>query len=186
MENIKALNLNDFTYLMLATLAQESKIIDLRDKTKKTISLPIHYKQIIENILCADNGWKEEFSILIDTQEYFDDHFDWERRLSSTIRQILIDLNKSFEYDIIYDRLLITFTQDEVDTIMLRYPDEELKNIMNHFTNLLVAYIYTREFQEEFYDYSAVSVKKMHDMKNNKSLQQPKKILELFKQNKIE
>ena len=35
MEKEKALDINDFVYLLLATLAQNSKIIDLKDKNKK-------------------------------------------------------------------------------------------------------------------------------------------------------
>lgn len=165
MENNKTLSMNEFVYLLLATLAHNSKISDEKDRSKKIILLPIRYKQIIENILCADNGWKEEFSILIDTEEYFENHFAWEKKLALTLKQALIDLNKAFEYDFVYDTLLIYFTQDEINMIISQYPDEKLKNIMVHFVNLLVDYIYTREFQEEFYDYYASTVRKMHNIK---------------------
>lgn len=111
MENNKILNINDFVYLLLATLAQEPRIIDLKDKSKKIISLPIQYKQIIENILCADNGWKEEFSILIDTEEYFENHFIWEQKLALALKQALINLNKTFEYDFEYDRLNLFYSR---------------------------------------------------------------------------
>jgi len=43
--------------------------------------------------------------------------------------------------------------------ILAQYPDENLRNTMDHFTNLLVDYIYTRQFQERFFDYSAQAVK---------------------------
>lgn len=164
MENKKALSINEFVYLLLATLAQNPKIFDMKDRSKKIISLPIQYKQIIENMLCADNGWKEEFSVLIDTEEYFENHFAWEMELAITLKQSLIELEKTYEYDFEYDRIRINFTQNEIDMIMSKYPDEELRNVMDHFANLLVDYIYTREFQERFYDYSANAVKKMHDI----------------------
>ena len=166
MEKEKALDINDFVYLLLATLAQNSKIIDLKDKNKKIISLPIQYKQVIENILCADNGWKEEFSILIDIDEYFENHFAWENKLSLSLKETLNDLNKSYEYDFVYDRLLIPFTQDEVDAMLLKYPEEETKNVVDHFSRLLTDYIYTRKFQETYYDYYANAVSKMKN-KNN-------------------
>ena len=164
MENTNILNIKEFVYLLLATLAQDSKIIDLNDKNIKTISLPIQYKQIIQNILCADNGWKEEFSILIDIEEYFENHFVWEQKLALTLKKVLVDLNKTFEYDFEYDRLLIKFTCDEIDSILMQYNDDELKSVMEHFVNLLTDYIFTREFQEEHHDYYAYTVDKMHEM----------------------
>lgn len=177
MENNKTLDINEFVYLLLATLAQNPRTIDTKDRSKKIISLPIQYKQIIENILCADNGWKEKFSILIDTEEYFENHFAWEQKLALTLKQALINLNKTFEYDFEYDKLLISFTQDEINIILSQYPDEELKNIMDHFANLLVDYIYTREYQEEYHDYYASAVRKMHNIQvsqiNNEVLNTP-------------
>lgn len=165
MENTSALNINDFVCLLLATLAQNPRIIYYEDRDKKTVSLPIQYKQIIENILCADNRWKEEFSILIDIEEYFKNHFIWEQKLALALKQTLINLNKTYEYDFEHDKLLINFTQTEIDMILSQYQSEELKNAMDHFANLLVDYIYTREFQEEIHDYYASSVKKMHDIR---------------------
>lgn len=157
------LEMKKFVYLMLAMLAKNSKIIDLKDSDRKIVPLPVNYKQIIENILCADNGWKDEFSILIDTEEYFEDHFGWEFRLSTTLKQVLSDLKKDFRYDFENDRLLIDFTTDEINSIISNYEDKNLLDVMEHFTYLLVDYIYTRSFQERFHDYSASAVKKMHD-----------------------
>ena len=168
MENNRAININEFVYLLLATLAQNSKTTDFRDQSKKIVSLPIQYKQIIENILCANNGWKEKFSILIDTEEYFEEHFLWEQKLSLALKQALIDLNKTFEYVFECDQLLISFTQEEIDTILSNYKNEELKNTMSHFASLLVSYIYTRAYQEGYYDYYASSVKKMHNIEKKR------------------
>lgn len=164
MENKKTLDINDFVYLMLASLAQNPRIIDISDRSKKIVSLPIQYKQIIQNILCADNRWKEDFAILIDTKEYFDNHFAWERKLALALKQALINLNKTFEYDFERDKLLINFTQEEIDAILSQYPDEEIKNRMDQLAYLLVDYIYTREFQENHYDYYASSVRKMQNI----------------------
>lgn len=176
MENKKTLSINEFVYLLLATLAQNTRVLDFKYKNQKTIALPVQYKQIIENILCADNGWKKEFSILIDIEEYFKDHFIWEQKLALALKQALINLNKTFEYDFKYDNLLIVFTQEEINMILSQYQDEELKNTMDHFTNLLVDYIYTREFQEKYYDYYADTVSKMH----NQNVEKSKKRLKSF------
>jgi len=153
------IKLTDFVSLLFATLACNSKI---KDKNNKIVFLPANYKQIIENILCADNGWRDEFSCLIDMDDYFEDHFDWEFRLSLVIKNMLFEMNKSFDYNFECDLLLFSFSKEEIEKIMNSFQNDKLKNIMNHFANLLVDYIYTREYQENFYDYSAVAVKKMH------------------------
>lgn len=158
------LSLNDFVLLMFAMLAKNSKLNDLKDPNKKIACLPFNYKQIIENILCADNGWKEKFSILIDIDEYFDDHFGWEFNLAYVIGSVLNSLNKKLDYDLVMDRFSVSFTSDEVNNILTKYNNEKLLNTMDHFTNLLTDLIYTRQFQEQFYDYSARAVKKMHDL----------------------
>ena len=159
----ETLKIEDFVYLLLATLGNNPKIIDLTDRDKRIVSLPSNYKQRIQNILCAENRWKEMFSVLIDIEEYFDDHFAWETRLANTLRIVLQVMNKNIEYDFERDSLIITFTNEEVEDVLNRY-DEDIVNSMDHFTNLLTDYIYSREFQEEHYDYYASSVKKMHEL----------------------
>ena len=190
MEDKKTLSIEEFVELLLATLANNPKIISLEDKENKIATLPSDYKQIIENILCAENRWKEEFSILIDTEDYFDDHFTWEYELAITFKEILKKLNKKVEYDFLRDNLLISFNKNEINIIMEKYQDEYLKNTMEHFANLLTDFIYTRRFQEQFYDYSALAVQKMKklyekeledkNIVNNKDNQNSKK-LRLFR-----
>lgn len=157
-----SLDINDFTLLLLATLAINSRIIYLEDKNKKTITLSIQYKQIIENILCTENDWKEEFSVLIDMEEYFKDHFAWERKFALSFKQTLNQLNKSLEYDFEDDAFLIDFTNDEANEILAKYPDETLRNIMTHFVYLLMDDTYTRYYQENVYDHFAPTVERMH------------------------
>ena len=161
---MKAIEIEDFVNLLLVTLANKKSRIDLNDINKRIAALPSNYKQIIENILCADNRWKEIFSDLIDINEYFEDHFAWESKLAKTLKDTLIEMNKSVEYEFESDSLLIAFTKEEIDEVMSRYPDEELTKCMARFVTLLTNYIYTRSFQEYHYDYSAKAVKKMHDL----------------------
>ena len=157
----KTLDLRDFTILLIVKLADNSKIIDLRDSDNKVAVLPANYKQRIENILCAGNGWKEKFSVLIDIEEYFDDHFIWEHQLALEIKSVLQQMGKNFEYDFVHDSINIPFTQKEIDLVLSKYKDEDVKNIMDHFAALIGDYIYTREFQEQFHDYSSRSVQYM-------------------------
>lgn len=166
MENNDVISFEDFALLMLATLAKNSKNTYCGGDIF-IVSLPMQYKQIIQNILCADNGWKEEFSVLIDVNTYFDDHFAWERHLLIEISKVLSKLGKKVEFDLTDDKLLISLKKDEVDQILDRYQNNDVKDKMEHFTNLLVDYIYTRDYQEKFHDYYAVTVKKMQDMNKN-------------------
>ena len=158
------IEIEDFVNLLLVMLANKKSRTDLNDKNKRIVKLPANYKQIIENILCADNNWKDIFSDLINIDEYFDDHFAWEIKLTKTLKETLIKMNKSIEYEFESDSLLITFTTEEIKEIMSRYSDEELTKPMARFVTLLTDYIYTREFQERHYDYYASSVKKMHNL----------------------
>lgn len=157
----KVLSLNDFTILMIATLANNSKIIDWENRDKKIAVIPVDYKQRIENILCAGNGFKERFSILIDINEYFQDHFAWEQQLAMQIKTFLQQMGKKFEYDFVMDSINISFTRKEISLMLSHYKDDNVKDIMCHFTSLIDDNIYTREFQEQFIDYNARSVQYM-------------------------
>ena len=161
----KAMELKDFVYLMLASLSENRQIYSLENQEHIMISFPIEYKQIIEEILCENNGWKERFSVLINMDEYFDDHFVWEQKLGITLKEVLAELGKRIEYDFEFDRFIIIFNQEEIEEIKSRYPTE-LREVMSHFTGLLTDLIYTRKFKEHFYDVHSYvnAIEKMHDI----------------------
>lgn len=171
----KTLSLKRFSILLIVTLADNSKVIDLINRDNRVAVIPVDFKKRIENILCAENGWKDRFSVLIDTDEYFDDHFAWEQQLALQIKNVLQQMNKKFEYDFVRDSINISFSQKEIDEILSHFKDDNVKNIMNHFASLISDYIYTREFQEQFHDYSSRSVQYM------KKLQRCEKKLEYNK-----
>ena len=168
------MNIKDFTYFLLATLANKSEIITLRDRSIRTISFPVNYKQRIQNIMFAGaSSWPEKFSVLIDTQEYFDNHFAWEVSFAAAVQETLKELEKAYKYDFINDRLLIQIKQDQVNDILGNYKNKNLISTMDHFANLFVDYMYTREAEERFHNHSAVSIekaKKLHEekIKNSK------------------
>ncbi len=162
----KCLSLYDFVTLMLIHLAKKSQIIDIRYSHLKYACIPFAYKEIIQNILCAENRWKEIFSTLINVDEYFDDHFGWEIEMSNTLDKVVKNMGKIVKVDFVRDKFIITFTNDELNNLIKKYPNEEINNSMDHFTNLLNDYIYTREFKEEFHNYSAISVEKMRVLRN--------------------
>lgn len=67
----KAMELKNFAYLMLACLSKERQIYSTVNTEQIIIFIPINYKQVIEEILCENNGWKDKFSTLINMEEYF-------------------------------------------------------------------------------------------------------------------
>lgn len=161
----KSLSINKFAVLLIATLANNSERIDLKNPENKVAVIPADYKQRIENILCAENGWKNEFSPLINVTDYFEDHFDWEQKLAAQIRLALKKMNKKLKYDLEGDSINISFSQKEIDSILSHFKDENVISAMNHFTALLGDFIYSRPFQEEFHDYSAKSVQYMKQLR---------------------
>lgn len=170
MENKQTLEVKDFVYLLLIKLADNSQIMN--SKKQKVVSIPSNYKQIIENILCSDNGWKDKFSMLIDTEDYFDDHFFWEKKLAATLKNVLDELDKEYKYNLMTDSIFIEFSEDEIENITKRYKDETINEEMTHFASLLVDFIYTREYQERFCDYSARAVEKMKNLNLAKTEQE--------------
>ena len=165
----KVLDIKKFTYLFLATLAKKTRIIQLDAKNKHILAcrLPVNFKQNIQNIMCEQNGWAEKFSNLIDVEEYFYDHFAWEHKFSKTIEEVLKELNKKHTYDIKYDSFCIDFTEKEVDLILRKFTTP-VKDNMDHFVNLVIDYIYTREYQENFHDTNAKSIKFMHELNRSR------------------
>lgn len=141
------MDIKDFTYLLLAMLADKSKVINLKDKSIRTISLPNTYKESIEKIMYQGNGWEKDFSILIDTQEYFANHYRWEDRFSRCLKEVLQELDKEVEYDIVSDRIYIDFKQEEIDSILSKFNDEEINDKMDHFSNLITDFTFTRDYK---------------------------------------
>lgn len=161
----RVLTLKKFTYLFLAKMAEKTPIIQLKSDKKDILicTLPARYKKNIENIMCEQNGWAQEFSNLIDVDAYFKDHFEWEMLLALNIKNVLAELNKDFEYDFLNDRICIKFTQAEVDAILSKFSKKEKEN-MDHFANLVGSQIYRREFQEHYQEQDSKSTKFMHDL----------------------
>jgi len=141
------MDIKDFTYLLLAMLADKSKVINLNDKSIRTISLPNTYKESIEKIMYQGNGWDEEFSVLIDTEEYFANHYKWEDKFSRCLKEVLKEMDKKVEYDVFNDRIYIDFKQEEIDNILIKFQNEEINDAMNHFSNLVPDFVFTRDYE---------------------------------------
>lgn len=141
------MDIKDFTYLLLAMLANNSKTINVHAKNIRAFSIPGSYKEVIEKIMSQNNGWAEKFSVLIDTEEYFENNYKWEDKFSRCLRDILKEMGKETKYDVVYDNIDIVFTQDEINKILERYTNKKINEEMEHFSSLLVDYSFTRRYK---------------------------------------
>lgn len=167
MNNV-SLSMESFVTMMLLYLAKNTKIIDYNDPDKKYACIPFAYKEIIQNILCAENRWKEMFSCLINIDEYFDDHFLWESKMSNMMDDVLKKMGKTVVCDFERDKFLVLFDTVEINLLSKNYNNKIINDRMDHFTNLLNDYIYTREFKENHSDYSARSAVRMKKLNEKK------------------
>ena len=158
-----AISIREFTVLFLVKMADVSRGINFNNPNLKTAYIPFNYRERIENILCANNNWKDEFSILINMEEYFEDHFDWERAFANEILKVTNELKKQLEFDIVSEYISITFSKDEIIKLLANY-DRKTVKCMDHFVNLVLDVIYGREFQECYIDYTARTREKMHKL----------------------
>lgn len=187
----KNLDLTDFTYLLLATLAKKNIRYDgIRyNKNIKTAVLPLYYKEVIERILCNPNRWKYMFSVLIDMDDYFNDHFIWELKFSRELDKVVGELNKKMILDLECDQILIKFSNEEIEEILAKYSDidEEVKKRLDHFTNLLNDVIFERQFVEEFYrdrNFTAIHLEEIE--KYNKKNNAPEEVEEDYEEEEEE
>ena len=151
----KSLTTNQFSYLLLAKLAEKQQIIDLRNKNRKICSIPSNYKQIIYDIMSNNDDWKEWFSCLIDTKSYFDNHFAWEKKFSESLNNAIKELNKTYTYNFENDSIDIDFTQEEIDKILSRYSKGVLEQV-DHFSNLMNSAGTERKSQEMFHMFNKI------------------------------
>ena len=161
-----AISIREFAILFLVKMADNSRGINFNNPNLKTAYIPFNYRERIENILCANNNWKDEFSVLINMEEYFEDHFDWEKVCASEILKVANELKKQLEFSIVSEYISITFSKDEIIKLLANY-DCETVECMDHFVNLVLDIIYGREFQECYIDYTARTREKMHKLLKN-------------------
>jgi len=146
----KTLTLKQFSWLLLAKLAENPSIIDLSNRGRKICSLPSNYKQIIQDILTTNKTWREWFSCLIDTKSYFDNPYAWEAKLAETLKNSLKNLNKSYTYNFENDSIDIDFTQEQIDYILSNF-DKNVLEQMDHFASLITSYGSERKKEEFVY-----------------------------------
>ena len=142
------MDINNFALLLLADMASKSKIFYSDKRNSMTASLPLNYCEIIEKIMYEENGWGIKFAELIDIYSYYENQSDWEMELGATISKILQDEKLKSDLDLECSHLNIHFTKAQIEEIKSRF-DEEALDIMDHFSNLLGAYVYTRQWSIE-------------------------------------
>ncbi len=132
------LKLENFVELFLAMLAKKSDYIYFDEPDKKVAVLSPNYKKIIEEIMFTSNGWGIKFSKLINISRYYEEQLYWENDLGEGIKTYLNRNNKKYEYNFDSDNLIINFSTPEIEKILSKY-DEEVKDNMEHFVNLVKA-----------------------------------------------
>lgn len=139
-------DLKGFVTLLLADLA--SKTRNIWTENTKYAFLPMDYKNRIEQIMYAENGWGIKFSKLIDINEYYEKQRQWEDNLGEALSETLSELKKDspISYNFQTDTISIPFTIKEISKIKQRY-DNEVLEIMDHFSNLIEDYAFSREFK---------------------------------------
>ena len=122
-------------------------ILVIQDSQKLNINyflyILIDYKNRIVDVLCENDGWRQKFYPLIDTLEYFKDHFKREDKLTTSLKNYTSRAELDFESD----SIKFKFSFNEIDSIEKQYDYSQVE-LMNHFADLLVSYIFDREYKE--------------------------------------
>lgn len=141
---IPIMDMKHFIMLLLADLASKSKIYHLDGSKTKTACLSTDYKRIIEDIMYQENEWGIKFAELINIYSYYEFQAEWEAKFGKKLRKVLDELNKEFYYDFERDVIEIEFAEEEIDNIKKMY-DEKTLQVMDHFTNLIDSYSFSRK-----------------------------------------
>ncbi len=137
------MDMQNFVMLLLADLANKSPVF-----SQNIACLPVDYKQRMQEIMYEENGWGIRFSKLIPIEIYYENQKEYEQKLGLALQEALRQLGKETDYDFVSDCLKISFTQGEIEQIKNRYDPETLE-IMDHFSNLLQDYSFSRNARLE-------------------------------------
>lgn len=136
------IDMRHFVLLLPADLASKSKTVP----NDNIAYLPMDYKQRIQDIMLEANGWEIHFSKLIPIETYYEYQRKYEEKLGKMLKKVIQELRKPIEYDIENEVIKIPFTKEEIEKIKNDYDSETLK-IMDHFTNLISNYSFSRNYE---------------------------------------
>lgn len=142
------MSIDNFTLYFLTGFARNSKVIDLVQRENIWVSIPSNYKDIIESILNENESWREEFSVFIDMEQYFTDHFKWEEDFVVSLEKTLNILGKRISYNLQTDNLEFCFSKEELALLSSETNNKELSQIMDHFVTLIQNSEYTRDYRK--------------------------------------
>ena len=142
------MNLENFSYLFLVTLASKD---NLSNNELKYAKIPVDFKSRIVRVL-NNESWYEEFNNIIDIDLYKENHFIWEENFVKCMLSLLNRLGKHYDYYMDLDIISIGFTKDSIESVLKRYSEDE-KKAMRDFTELLTSYSMSREYLENSNDY---------------------------------
>lgn len=142
-------DMKGFVTLLLADLA--SKTRNIWTENTKYAFLPMDYKDIIERIMYKNDNVGLEFYQLIDINKYYENQGLWEDDLGRVLNEVLSELKKdsTLGYNFIDNTISIPFTIQEIMEIKSGYDEETLKT-MDHFSNLIADYAFSRKFKVDW------------------------------------
>ena len=156
-----SISIHDFAKLFLAKMAGEISSDGVR-----VTRIPFNYRQRIENVMCANDSWKKDFSTIINTKEYFEDHFFWEELLAQEIIQVIDELKLKIYFDFVNENMYLFLSEPVIDQITSNF-SRRCNSAMEYFVSLITDMIYSRQFQEKFVDYTARTRKKIRKLEES-------------------
>lgn len=142
------ISIEQFSELLLATLANNTMIKNFSKPNIKIASLPFDYTCNIAKIMHENDNFKICFSKLIDFDAYYSDQIDWEKSLGERLDYELKKANKKIEVSFENERLYINYTEEEIKNVLSKY-DEEIVKLMKDFAYLINSYSFSRTFDLE-------------------------------------
>lgn len=140
------MDMENFVLLLLADLARKSKIHYFDNQELMIACLPLNYCEIIEKIMYEENGWGIKFAELIDIYSYYECQSDWEQKLGKIITKVIKDEALNSNLILEHNHIEIQFTNTQIKEIRNRF-DEDTLIVMDHFSNLLDDYTFSRKGQ---------------------------------------
>lgn len=141
-------DMKNFVLLLLADLARKTKVYDFQNPNLKVASLPFEYRDIIEKIMYEENDWSNEFASIIPIYSYYEYQREWEIKLGKTIQKVLKEKNLKHDYDLEYNCLNVYVTDEVINKIRSEC-DDMLLEVMDHFSNLMISYPFSRNARIE-------------------------------------
>jgi hypothetical protein len=125
-----ALSLDDFSKLFLAQVAKDTFISDV-----KLIRLPFNYRRRIEAILAGNKYWQEQFSDLIDMDDFSKDHNNWDISFAIVLLYKIQKLG-DLKYDFVNELMYMEVNSKAIENLRKDFANKYIHD-MNRLVDLI-------------------------------------------------